>query len=104
MISSPLNLITGQTKSQTSNNERLGIGITRLSLLCPVGDDAIHPAKSVGEGGGGVPDMCPNIVQYTLNMCPNIVQYTLNSNLYYMQECILSTMSNGSKSYFLSFQ
>ena len=76
MISSPLNLITGQTKSQTSNNERLGIGITRLSLLCPVGDDAIHPAKSVGEGGGGggVPDMCPNIVQYTLN-----------SNLYYMQ-------------------
>ena len=50
--------------------------VTRLSLLCQVGDDVIRPCKICA---GGMPDTSLKIHSF------KVVPYNLNSNLYYLE-------------------
>ena len=62
------------------SNQRLrsAFDVTRLSLLCQVGDDVIHPCKMCGVRQIRVPRSNHSI---------SVVPYNLDSNL----ECVLST-------------
>ena len=59
----------------TSNNQKLGIAfnVTRLSLLCQVGDDVVRPCKICGGCQIRVPRSIHSI---------NVVPYNLASNQY----------------------
>ena len=67
--------------TKTSDNQRLGcvFDVTRLSLLCQVGDDVIRPCKICGG--------CQIRVPRSTHSFPHSFPYNLDSNLYC--ECVL---------------